>query len=188
MRIHVIGFIALLSVYGSASATQSQPPSNASIHSLLEATQAHKTIDAMVSQMDGLMRKSMQQAIGPQKFDAGEQKIMDGMINQLNDLMKQQLAWKKLEPMYIDLYRKTFTQKEVDDMLTFDRSPSGRSMIAKMPALVAASMQTMQGEMKTLMPQLQKISQETASRLEAYDAKKKDKNAQSEGHVAAHNK
>lgn len=172
MRVHIFCFIALASVFGSASATQNPPPTDASIHALLQATQAHKTIDAVVNQMDGMMRKSIQQAEPGKSSDAGEQKIIDDMTNQVNNLMKQELSWDKMEPMYIDLYRKTYTQKEIDDMLAFYRSPSGRSMVAKMPALMAQSMQTMQGRMATFMPQLRKISVDTNTRLQAYDANK----------------
>jgi hypothetical protein len=185
MRIQIIAFIALLSGFGSALATQNPPPTDASIHVLLQATQAHKTLDAMVHQMDTMMRKSVPEAIQGQPLDAGAQKIVDGMMRQLNTLLKQQISWDKMEPMYISLYRKTFTQKEIDDMLIFYRSPSGRSMIEKMPALVAESMQTAQSRMTTLVPQLQQVSQDTSRRLEAYEANKKKTSVRSPAGAAS---
>ena len=82
------------------------------------------------------------------------------------------MSWDKMEPMYIDLYRQTFTQKEVNDILAFYRTPSGQSMIEKMPVLMTRVMQTAQSMVATLMPQLQKINRDTVSALQAYEARK----------------
>ncbi len=174
MRTLAFGLFALFLMSGasSVSAAESSPPSKASIRELLEATHAHKLVDTMMSQMDGLLRKSVQQAMSGQPVDAGEQKIIDAQITKLNDLLKQQMSWDKMEPMYIDLYRQTFTQKEVNDILAFYRTPSGQSMIEKMPVLMTRVMQTAQSMVATLMPQLQKINRDTVSALQAYEARK----------------
>jgi hypothetical protein len=174
MRTLAFGLFALFLMSGasSVSAAESSPPSEASIRELLEATHAHKLVDTMMSQMDGLLRKSVQQAMSGQPVDAGEQKIIDTQITKLNDLLKQQMSWDKMEPMYIDLYRQTFTQKEVNDILAFYRTPSGQSMIEKMPVLMTRVMQTAQSMVATLMPQLQKINRDTVSALQAYEARK----------------
>ena len=179
MRPHTLGVIALVFAFGiSAAHAADIPPSEASIHELLQVTRAHKLLDTVMAQLDDLLRRSVQQAMAGQPIDAGEQKILDAQIGKLNDLLKQQMSWDKMEPMYVDLYRQTFTQKEVNDMLAFYRTPSGQSMIAKMPALTARTMQRVQGNMTTLMPQIQKINQDTVAALVAYEAHKKNASAQ----------
>ena len=179
MRIYAAALVGLLCVFGSAFAAPSSPASDASIHELLQVTHVHKMLDAMMVQMDGMMKKVSQQATAGHPVDAGAQKIIDAQTSKLNDLMMQQVSWEKMEPMYVNLYRKTFTQKEVDDMLAFDRSPSGQSMIAKMPGMMAQAMQTMQGKMSDLLPQIRKIEMDMASSLSAYEANNKHAPAQS---------
>lgn len=178
MRIHAIGLVGLLFVFGSASAEPSPPASDASIHALLQVTKVHKMLDTMMIQMDDMMKKVSRQATAGQPIDAGAQKIIDAQTSKLNDVLMQQISWEKMEPMYVSLYRKTFTQKEVDDMLAFYRSPSGQSVIVKMPVMMAQAMQTVQGELANLLPQVQKIEMETASSLSAYEASKKRAPAQ----------
>lgn len=175
MRLITLGLLAGFLVCGSAVAATStnQPPSAASIQQLLQVTQTHKMLDAMQTRLDGMMRQSSERALAGQPADAGEQKILDGQAAKLSALLKNQLSWESLEPMYVDIYSKTFTQKEVDDMIAFYKSPSGQSMVAKMPAVMTQAMQTVQGKMSTLMPQLTQISQDTASQLKAYEANKK---------------
>ncbi|HEX8776554.1 MAG TPA: DUF2059 domain-containing protein, partial [Rhodanobacter sp.] len=63
---------------------------------------------------------------------------------------------------------------EVDDMIAFYKSPSGQSMVAKMPAVMGQAMENVQIKMATLMPQLRQISEDTASQLKAYEASKQN--------------
>ncbi|HJU07800.1 MAG TPA: DUF2059 domain-containing protein [Rhodanobacteraceae bacterium] len=175
MRLHALAVIGLCFAFAALPAYAAENAANeASIQELLQVTQAHKLVDTTMAQMDGMLRKSVQQAMAGHPVDAGEQKILDAEISKLNDLLMQQMSWDKMEPMYINLYRETFTQKEIDDMLAFYRTPSGQSMISKMPVLMAHLMQMVQGMMVTLMPQVQKINQDTIGALEAYETSKKN--------------
>lgn len=174
MRLITLGLLAGFLVCGSASAATATnaPPSAASIQKLLQVTQAHKLLDAMQARADDMMRKSSAQALAGQPIDAGEQKIFDGQAAKLSALLKTQLSWSAMEPMYVDIYGKSFTQKEVDDMIAFYQSPSGQSMVAKMPAVMAQAMQIVQARMVALSPQLRQITEDTASQLKAYQASK----------------
>lgn len=148
------------------------PPSAASISQLLQVTQAHKLLDSTMARMDGMMRPSVAQAADGKPLDAGEQKIIDAQIGKMDDLMKREMSWNSMQPMYVDLYSKTFSQQDIDGMLAFYRSPAGQSMVAKMPALMAQLMQALQAKMGALMPQIQQISRDTTAQLAAYEASK----------------
>lgn len=86
------------------------------------------------------------------KFDAFEQ--------QLQQTTEAQIGWKVLEPEYVDLYAKAYTEPELDAILAFYKSPAGQTMLAKSPELSAQSMQLVQTKMTTLQPQLQKLAQD----------------------------
>lgn len=42
----------------------------------------------------------------------------------MDELMKRELSWHSMQSMYVDLYSKTFSQQDVDDMMAFNRSPA----------------------------------------------------------------
>ncbi|HET9329084.1 MAG TPA: DUF2059 domain-containing protein, partial [Steroidobacteraceae bacterium] len=71
------------------------------------------------------------------------------------------------EPMMISVYQKTFTQKEVEGMKAFYRTPTGQSVIAKMPMVMQQTMQTMQGRMADTIPKIQEIQKDLAAQLKA---------------------
>nr|WP_276510032.1 DUF2059 domain-containing protein [Niveibacterium umoris] len=75
--------------------------------------------------------------------------------------------------MFLDIYQKTFTQKEVDGMLSFYKSPAGQAVIKKMPQVMQASMQIMQARMSKLVPQIQQITAEGAEKMKALSAQPK---------------
>jgi|SRR5690348_13906855 len=102
-RICILGFMALSFACGSAAAVTAadQPASAASIDELLQVTQAHKLVDSMVARVDSMMRQSIAQATPGKPIDAGEQKIIDAQIDKWNNLMKHELSWDSVRPMYV---------------------------------------------------------------------------------------
>ncbi len=167
MRIRSIGFLALLLATSPVFAADT-PPSDASIHELFQVMHTHKLIDGIVGQMDGMLRKSEQQSMAGKTLDAGEQKILDEQTQKLNKLLTSFLSWQNVEPTYMDIYRKSLSQKEVNDTIAFYKTPSGQALVAKMPALMQQSIRVTQEKMAAIMPQIQQIAQEASSQLAAY--------------------
>ena len=139
--------------------------SDASIRELLEVTQSQKMLDGMMAQMDSLMHKSMQQSLQGVALTDEQQKIMDEMQVKMVALLKEEMSWDSMEPVLVDIYKKSFTQPEVNGMLDFYKSPAGQAVIAKMPVVMQNSMQLMQSKMRTMMPRLQQLQQETMEKL-----------------------
>ena len=171
MRIRTIGFLALILTITPVFAADT-PPSDASIQELFQVMQTHKLLDGMMGQMDGLLRKSVQQSLAGREIDAGEQKIIDEQIAKMNELMQRALAWQNMEPAYEAIYKKSLSQKEVNDVVAFYKTPSGQAVVVKMPILMQQAMQMTQEKLTVLMPDIQKIGQETTTRLNEYEASK----------------
>ena len=60
-------------------------------------------------------------------------------------------------PMFVKAYADTFTDSEIDAIVAFYKTPAGKAMIEKQPALTAKIMQTIQAQMADLMPQIEAI-------------------------------
>jgi uncharacterized protein len=171
-------FLLLLSASVASAAESSSPgaannpPSEASIKQLLEAAQARKLIDSVMTQMDTVMKQTIQQATQGQPVPAKVQKDIDKREAEMMAALKELLDWNKLEPMYVRVYQKSFTQSEVDGMIAFYKTPAGQAVISKMPAVMQNTMNEMQQMMAPMMQRLQKMQQEVVAEMKAENEKK----------------
>ena len=146
------------------------PASETSIKQLLEVTQARKLIDSIMSQMDNLMQQAVAEAAAGRDIPDSVQKEIDRQRAETIAMMKQLLDWQKLEPIYVRIYQKTFTQPEVDGMLAFYKTPAGVAVITKMPSIMQNTMDETQGMMGPVMEKVQRLQQDVVARMK--DVKK----------------
>lgn len=140
-------------------------PSASSIKELLVITQVTKMLDQMLPQIDAVMQKAMADALKGQTLTPDEQKMIDqGHANALA-VMKEELAWSKLEPLYVRVYQKSLTQEEVTGMIALYKTPAGQAMITKMPVIMQNTMVEMQTMMAPIMQRLQQSQQELVTQI-----------------------
>lgn len=151
----------------SATFAADTPASEASIRELLQVTEARKLVDGILPQIDAGMKASMQQALKGQAPTPKQQKSIDKMTEKMMALMQEEFSWEKLEPLYLQIYQKAFTQEEVDGMLAFYKSPAGAAVIKKLPTVMKESMGSVQQMMGPLMQKIQILAKETAAEIAA---------------------
>ena len=145
------------------------PPSEASIKQLLEAGQAHKLVDTMSTQMLGYMKQIMQQATQGERVTPEIQKHIDSFEAEMAAALREVLDWDKLEPMYVRVYQKSFTQGEVDGLTAFYKTPIGQALLTKMPAVMQNTLNEMQQMMQ---PMMQRMQQHVVAEIQAQKKKK----------------
>jgi hypothetical protein len=143
------------------------PASEASIRELMALTDARKLLDSAYAQMDGMLGQAMNPALGDSPPNAAQQALIDEFRHKTVELMQKEMSWDKLEPAYLRLYSKTFSQSEIDGMLTFYKSEPGRAVLAKMPRLMTNMTEMMTGMMQQFMPGLQKLVAEYVQKVQA---------------------
>ena len=157
----------------SPSATAAAvPPSEASVKQLLEVAQARKLIDSVMTQMDRLMQQTIAQAVQGQDVPATVQKNIDKWQAEVFGFTKDLLDWNKLEPMYVRIYQKSFSQEEVDGMIAFYKTPAGQAVIGKMPAVMQNTMDEMQQMMTPVLQKMQRMQQDLVAEMKAANQKK----------------
>ncbi len=172
----------LLLPFASAHAAPAPPPaasadapvSEASLRELMELTQARKLIDNVYGQIDTSFDAGLKASLGDKKVTPSQQKVVDDVRSKVNSLMREALSWDRLEPMFLDIYGMTFSQQEIDGMLTFYRSDAGRAVIAKMPLVMEASMKSTLTLLSDMTPKMRKIMNEAREAIEA-DAEQQKK-------------
>ena len=151
----------------SPSPSVPPPPTEASVEQLLEVAQTHKLVDSVMKQMDILLLQAIAQATKGQQVSEKVQNDIDRHRSEMASLMKELLDWKKLEPIYVRIYQKSFTQAEVDGMIAFYKTPAGQAMIGKMPAVMQNSIDEMQQLMGPVMEKIQRTQQDVAAEMKS---------------------
>ena len=151
----------------SPSPSVPPPPTEASVKQLLEVAQTRKLVDSVMKQMDILLLQAIAQATKGQPVSEKVQNDIDQHRSEMNSLMKELLDWKKLEPIYVRIYQKSFTQAEVDGMIAFYKTPAGQAMIGKMPAVMQNSIDEMQQLMGPVMEKIQRTQQDVAAEMKS---------------------
>ena len=161
--------LALLLIDSTHAAGNNARPTTHSVEQLLDALGSKNMISAVEGQLDSMMKRETEQALNGKPITPAQQQIMDDMRAKVVAMVKEQLTWDSIKPVFIDIYQKNFTQKEVDGMLVFYRSEVGKAVVAKLPQATIASMQTMQAKMAALLPQMQELQRNTIHKLQALE-------------------
>ena len=141
--------------------------SETSIRQLLEVMHVKALLDSMSTQMDGLMKNAMTQVTQGQQVTPEIQKEIEQLQGDVKAQMKSVLDWNKLEPMYVRIYQKSFNQQEIDGMLAFYKTPTGQSVLNKMPLVLQNTMAEVQQMLQPTMLQFQQKEREIAAKIQA---------------------
>jgi hypothetical protein len=148
----------------SAMAT---PASDTTIKQLLTVTRAQRLLDSMRGQVNSLMERAIQASLQGKQPSAKQKQAITRMKHRMIALLHKGLSWEKLEPVYIRLYKDTFSEEELSGMLAFYKTPAGQAVINKMPVLMRKSMLEMQRMTAGLTPEMQKIQHDFVADMAA---------------------
>ena len=162
-----VAFLIVSLAAVSTGFTADTPPSEDSIKQLLDVTQAHKMVDTMNSQMQTMLKNSLQAATQGQKVTPQIQKEIDQIEQEMTSEMKDVLTWSKLEAMYIRVYQKSFSAQEVDGLIAFYRTPTGQALLTKMPIVLQNSMNEVQQMIMPMVQRMQQKQQQIATELQS---------------------
>lgn len=151
----------------ASTSAWSAPPSDQSIESLLAITNSEKLIDKTGTDMEKYILAGVQAGLNGRQPSAREQEFIDKVARESAAVIREEMNWAAMRPLMVKIYRDTFTQEEVDAQINFYRSPAGASVVAKMPAVMDASMVAMQQRMRSIMPKLQALSQKAQKEFAA---------------------
>jgi uncharacterized protein len=121
--------------------------------------------------MDAYMKQVMQHATQGQHVTPEIQKDIDKRQTEMMDVVKKVLDWEKLEPMYVRVYQKSFTQGEVDGLVAFYKTPTGQALLTKMPVVMQNTLNEVQQMMQPMMQRVQQMQQEVVAEIQGQKKK-----------------
>jgi hypothetical protein len=147
------------------------PPSEASVKELLSLSGSSKMIEMSKGQLAAMANGPVQHALQGHALTPEIRKIVEANGEKVSALLADALKWEAMEPMFVEIYQSAMTQDEVEGIVAFYKTPAGKAMVEKLPALMQASGQRMQQQLAPVMEKLKQLQQQTALQLQAEFAK-----------------
>jgi hypothetical protein len=162
-KLIIIAGICLL----STAAFADSKPSDASLNELLTITDSKALIDGMWPQVEAAINNSAKQALGGSTLNNEQQEVMQDANAKVAAVFKEEFSYEKMKPMMINIYKESFSQDEVDGMISFYKSKAGQAVTKKMPIVMQSTMANVQNQMAALMPKIQKIQRDAIEQVKA---------------------
>ncbi len=143
--------------------------SEVSIRKLLEITNTKSLLENSIAEVDGMLENSMKEVFSNQELSPEKQKMIHAAQKEMTALVKNELNWKTVEAMAIDIYAKTFSQEEINSMLAFYTSTEGQAIIKKMPVVMQLTMQNLQNMTSNLVKKLNDLQEEIMDKLDTIE-------------------
>jgi hypothetical protein len=162
-------FTTFFLIVACALVAQAAPPSEASVEELMKAMQLEMMLGQALKQMDEGMAKGMEQglqkSIQGKELTAAQKAAVEKFRGQFDKTVKEELAYAKVKDIYVQAYKDTFTQEEVNGITAFYKSPAGKAVTEKYPQAMSKANTLMQGRIGPLTEKLQKMLDEFITAL-----------------------
>lgn len=135
--------MAVAAITFAGSAAWAAAPSDAAIDELLEAMRLREQTSSMLDAMNQefAQNASMFAQKSGTAENAAVQQRMQAMQQQMGQILREEMAWEKVRPVYRQVYKESLTAEEVAGMLAFYRTPVGQSVLQKQPQITERAMQ-----------------------------------------------
>lgn len=151
----------------SAQTTPSTTPSDASLKELLQLTGSEKLVADMQQQMKAMYSNSMKQVFAKQGATPEQTAMMGKMQEKMGNLLAEELSWSNMEATYLQVYKESFTQDEINQLIAFYKSPTGQMFVQKMPTVMQKSMLATQQRMGAIVGKIQAIQADFMAEMTA---------------------
>ncbi|WP_407463521.1 DUF2059 domain-containing protein [Xanthomonas campestris pv. raphani] len=155
-RRHARRLLVLLVLALAVPGAWAQAPSDADVNRLLAASRAQTMLDTMLPQIEAMQQQQFAQLTAQRQLDADQQAQLQRIQDRTRQTVRKALSWSELRPMYVDLYKRSFSREDVIAMAEFYESSAGQSLLDKTPALTQNLMGAIQQKMLPLFTDLQK--------------------------------
>ncbi len=164
-------FAVALSLLLATAAAWAAPTNDEQVDRLLQVMRAEQTLAAVVPQVEAAQKQMVDQVLAGQEVTPEQRQRIDALVKKSSARMADMLSWEKMQPLYRDIYRQTFSAEDMDAMIAFYGSPAGQAVLDKMPALMQHTMVAMQKMIAPMLQDMQRDLQEQAAAKGAVPAK-----------------
>ena len=153
------GLLYAVALFTCATATAA-PASDASIEKLLGLNRTQGFLESIYGSVDQSVKRGLNEATKDSTLTPAQQAVVNALPGRVEVLLRDAMSWDKLRPEFITLYRQTFDQEEVDGLIEFFGSKTGRAFVHKMPVLQQSALVISQKYLQNILPQVQALVQQ----------------------------
>ena len=139
------------------------------IKELLSVSKADKSKELIWNGVKAKLPFSFGQ-LGGKKED---KELLDKLFKETEKVLNELMKWEEIEPKFIEIYDKVFSEKEIKAITTFYKTPVGKKLLEKQHSIMTQSGEVMREPMIGFSSKFQKILKETSSALKEKRAKEK---------------
>lgn len=110
------------------------------------------------------MRRQQEVILRGAWLPPGQEEKSREMQQRVMQVIEEEFAWEKWRDQYARFYAETFTEPELKELLTFYRSPAGRTYVEKSPQIQQRAQGHVLGCMTSVNARVQAILKEYAPR------------------------
>jgi hypothetical protein len=137
------------------------------VEELVSVMHMDRMMNQMMEAVKGQTSQMMLRLPGADSLTPEQQKIMTDFQAKALQIVIDSMGWKSMEPQFVTLYAQNFTEDEIDGMLAFYKSPTGQSVLNKMPQLTTSAMQLTQSRMVDVQPKLKALMEDMTKQMAA---------------------
>jgi hypothetical protein len=152
MKIKSMSIIFLLLLFSNLSMAD-QTSHRKAVEKLFTLTKTSTMMDSVRNQT----KKMLYQQMSQQDIPEAKKPIFNKYMSEMIELITNTVNWDKVKPEMTDLYMSNFSENEINDMLAFYRSPTGKKFVDKMPIIMKKSMEIGQRQTRMMIPQLNRL-------------------------------
>lgn len=150
----------LLILLCSAVVMSAAPPSDESVLKMMNALQLQATLDQMVAQLETGMKAGFQQYLQGKELNPVQKAEVSQLQDKMSAAIKDEFAFAKVKDIYIQVYKESFTQDEVNSINAFYSSPAGKAMMEKIPGATKKASGMLQARMGPLLEKIKNMQRD----------------------------
>ena len=136
---------------------QAAPPTSKALERLFDAMYPPGTSDEMYTKVLAVLTTRVKTQIGDGRSPEDAARIYGAVAPKIERLLKEQMGAAAAKKDFIQVYADVFSSEEVQDLITFYESPSGRALRKKSALVLEKNLALMQERVGPLVSELEKI-------------------------------
>ncbi len=106
--------------------------------------------EAIYGNLEESMRQGMKQAAAGKPLTDEQRRVLETATKKFFQVMREEFNWSTLKPLYIQIYKESFEQEDIDGLNDFYSSKAGQAYVNKMPIAMQKSVAAVQERMAPL--------------------------------------
>lgn len=128
-----------------------EPAQETSIEKLLVLTDAQKLCDSALSDTDAIIETTLRPLLQVEGLTPEKRKALESFLNQYKKIVMEEFSWQNTLPDYIRIYREIFTEEEIQSLIAFYESPTGKMFVRKTPLIMDKMNDVMNRKITTIL-------------------------------------